>query len=125
MPTAPTAVKITPIAAPPEVSDSDIITSDLMVRMEALFADLRREEEERWNASFARLCQENEEFWARSRRDCDTIKHPTYDECVDDDNGYNNCWQSRYVWHRIMHTIMEGKYLEACRIGSLAAVSTS
>jgi hypothetical protein len=35
------------------------------------------------------------------------------------------CWQSRYVWHRIMHTIMEGKYLEACRIGSLAAVSTS
>jgi hypothetical protein len=61
-----------------------------MVRMEALFADIRREEEERWNASFARLRRENEEFWARSRRDCDTIKHPTYDECVDDDNGYNN-----------------------------------
>ena len=58
--------------------------------LDELFARLRQEDEEHWNAFFARLSREGEELWARPRQDCDTIKDPMYDECVNNDDGCDN-----------------------------------
>jgi hypothetical protein len=80
--TAPTNVGAIPIAAPTDVSGSNINTSEI----EEMFASLCQEDEEHWNAFFARLRQEREEFWeefwARPQQDCDSIEDLTYDECV-------------------------------------------
>ena len=76
--TAPTSVGAIPIAAPTDVSGSNINTSEI----EEIFASLCQEDEEHLNAFFARLCQEREEFWARPQQDCNSIKDLTYDECV-------------------------------------------